>query len=362
MPPVASWMNAVRPASSAPRSVVRTPATCRSAPSGSDRAVAIGDRRGSRRRGRRRRGLGVGGRRRLGVGVGRVGGGRRGRRRRGAWRGRRGRRARRRACTQSASVMAVAVGLGVGVARVRRSGGAVRPLRRRAVAARNATIQSAALSLRVDAVAERAAGSSLEARAGGRRRRGRPFDERVRRVAPADRIDDRAADDPQRDRAARRGEPAACRPRRRSPRTHAGAVHEQEPRCPASRIVDAAHVALRVTVEPDEVAYTTSSPIRSTGRGALVRDLDELVRCLAPAGLDLGHDERRRRPRDRRRLSDGRRAGGVAAGTPDRHEATTRDERGVSPRAGRVACVTSRRAIERAAAPVDVNQTSLDGR
>ena len=62
-----------------------------------------------------------------------------------------------------------------------------------------------------------------------------------------------AADDPQRERATGRGEPAACRPRRRSPPNEPAPLTTRN-RLPGVRMVDAAHVALRVTVEPDDVA------------------------------------------------------------------------------------------------------------
>ncbi len=82
---------------------------------------------------------------------------------------------------------------------------------------------------------------------------GDALDEGVGRIAPADRIDHGPADDPKRDRPTGRGEPAGVRrvPRRRR---YEPAPFTTRIRRPGARIVDALHVALRVTVDPLDVA------------------------------------------------------------------------------------------------------------
>ena len=100
---------------------------------------------------------------------------------------------------------------------------------------------------------------------------------------------------------------------------------------PGSRTVDPAHVALRVTVEPDAVAYTTLSPTRSTGPLPWLAISTNSSDALPPpvctsetTSVDAGHG------------TDAARAtsapiGRAAAGPPARHS-TTRATRAFAPR------------------------------
>ena len=67
-------------------------------------------------------------------------------------------------------------------------------------------------------------------------------------------------------------------------------------RRPGSTTVEAAQVALRVTVDPEDVAYTTSSPFRSTDAGPWLAISTNSSEALAPpvcssaiTNVDVGH-------------------------------------------------------------------------
>ena len=180
--------------------------------------------------------------------------------------------------------------------------------------------------------------------AGGRRRRGDALDERVRRVAPADRVDDRPADDPQRDRTTGRREPARVDGVGRTPRG----------RRPPLAMSDPLAGRQDAGVGPRGLARH-----RRAGR----RRVDDLQPERGRPDRRPGWRSRRTRPTPRRRRSgpprgrastsatstgrrrrDGRDTGTTTARRAGRGRAR------IDPRAGRDACVTSRRAGGRASA------------
>ena len=154
-----------------------------------------------------------------------------------------------------------------------------------------------AVRVRVGPVAEEAAWQALDARSRGRRSGSPAFDERARRVAPAHRVDGFAADRSQHDRAAGRREPAAVR-RVGDGRVDPGGVrHEQVPAGLEDRRRRPRRLPGHGAAGRGRVDELVSGQVDGDGPG--VRDLGELVRRRSAAGLDLGHDQRRRRPRDR---------------------------------------------------------------
>ena len=212
-------------------------------------------------------------------------------------RGRSGRRGRGRSVASGGVGAAVAVGVGLatGLGRVAGTGAAARFC----AAGAPFTMKSAALSFVSLDIPAGAAGPALDRAPGRRRGRGRPLDERVGRVAPADGVDRLAADRPDHHGPAGRGEAA---------RVHGVGRRSEDAR------------RVRDQQVPARLERASSSPRWPSG--SRCRRCSSRTRPRAPRGrppLTRRSSAPRTRPTPRLRRSPPRRsAGRSTAATPRR--------------------------------------------